>query len=584
MNGAPRAEAERASEFESFLARDWEAWIQENPEMGTVLGMPDLNDRWTDDSEAGIDRRRHHLSQSLSSLRAFHRDDLPPTERLNFDLYLTYLEDAAEGLQYGLDPFPFAIGSPRNLRTPVNQLEGIQSMAGDMVELQPRSTLRDYRDLLARLRALPAAIEQCVDLLGKGRALGYTPPRIAVEGVPDQISNLIPADPASSPLLDPFRHIPDSIPSAERSRLIDESLVAYREQVVPAFKRFRTYFASDYLPACREQIGVSALPKGGDEYRFLVKQSTTTELTPAQIHEIGLAEVRRLDAAIQEQMTRAGFTGSYAEFKVFLRKDPRFYWTRAEDLINGYRIIAKKIDPELGRLFGRLPRLPYGVRPVPAFREATSPAAYYFSGSPTTGRAGTFYASTYQVEIRPRWEMEALTLHEAVPGHHLQIALAQEMEQLPTFRRETGPTAFCEGWGLYAESLGEELGCYQDPYSKIGQMTFDLWRSIRLVVDTGMHALGWSRDQAIQFFHEYTGMSDTGIRVEVDRYIVWPGQALAYKIGQLKFRELRTWAEQRLGDRFDIRAFHDMVLEEGALPLHLVEERVRTWVASRSAG
>ncbi len=386
----------------------------------------------------------------------------------------------------------------------------------------------------------------------------------------------------ASALLEPFRHIPAAIPEAERARLWTEARTAYSDEVVPAFDVLREYFRSEYLPACRDEVGVSVLPMGRAAYRFLVRQSTTTDLTPEQIHEIGLAEVRRLDTAIEELMTRTGFSGTAANFREFLRTDPRFYWSQAAELLDGYRVIAKKIDPELGRLFGRLPRLPYGVRPVPAFREATSPAAYYFSGAPSTGRAGTFYANTYQVGVRPRWEMEALTLHEAVPGHHLQIALAQELDHLPPFRRESGPTAFIEGWGLYAESLGEELGFYRDPYSKMGQLTFDMWRSIRLVVDTGLHAFGWNRERAIQFFREHTGMSDTGIAVEVDRYIVWPGQALAYKIGQLKFRELRTWAEGRLGDRFDVRAFHDMVLAEGALPLRRVEQRTQEWVARRT--
>ena len=310
---------------------------------------------------------------------------------------------------------------------------------------------------------------------------------------------------------------------------------------------------------------------------------TTTNLTPQEIHEIGLREVRRLRVEMDAVMVRSGFQGSFSEFKEFLRKDPRFYMSRAEELLDGYRVIAKKTDPQLGRLFGRLPRLPYGVLPVPKFRETSSPAAYYMSGAPATGRAGYFYANTYQVGIRPRWEMEGLALHEAVPGHHLQIAIAQELDHLPEYRRWTGPTAFIEGWGLYAESLGEELGFYKDPYSKFGQLMFDVWRSTRLVVDTGMHAMGWTRDRAIEFFRENTAMSDVGIAVEVDRYIVWPGQALAYKLGQLKFRELRTLGEARLGERFDVRAFHDLLLDEGALPLHLVERRAKDWIDARAA-
>ena len=286
-----------------------------------------------------------------------------------------------------------------------------------------------------------------------------------------------------------------------------------------------------------------------------------------------------------EQIARStGFRGTLSEFNDFLRTDPRFRFGRAEDLIDAYRVVAKRTDPALARLFGVLPRLPYGVLPVPGFRAPVSPAAYYIPGAPATGRPGYFYANTFDLTARPRWEMEALSLHESVPGHHLQIALGLEIEDAPEFRKFAGYSAFVEGWGLYAESLGEELGLYTDPYSKFGQLTFDMWRSIRLVVDTGMHALGWSRDRAVQFFRDNTGKSDLDIGVEVDRYIVWPGQALAYKLGQLKIRELRTLAEKRLGDRFDVRAFHDLVLEQGALPLAALERRVGDWLDRMSKG
>jgi uncharacterized protein (DUF885 family) len=325
------------------------------------------------------------------------------------------------------------------------------------------------------------------------------------------------------------------------------------------------------------------LPNGREAYAFLVQWHTTTDLTPEQVHEIGMAEVRRIRSAMEALIATTGFRGTFAEFNEFLRTDPRFFYGSPEELVDGYRVIAKKTDPSLTRLFGRLPRMQYGVLPVPDFRASTSPAAYYVSGAPATGRPGYFYANTFKVGVRARWEMEALTLHEAVPGHHLQISLAQELADLPEFRRHTGYTAFVEGWGLYAESLGDELGLYQDPYSKFGQLTYDMWRSIRLVVDTGMHALGWTRERAIQFFRENNGKSDQDIQVEVDRYIVWPGQALAYKIGQLKFRELRTAAEQRLGERFDVRAFHDAVLEHSALPLGELESRVVQWIESRAA-
>jgi uncharacterized protein (DUF885 family) len=572
------------TDLRAFFHADWDRWVQEYPEFGTVIGAPGVNGRWTDDSPEGIGARKHHLAESLRTLESFGPPNASSGDRLNYELYRGFLTTAQEGLAYGVDPFPFPGGSPHNLWTPVNQLEGIQVSAGDMVDLQPHASLSDYRDLLARLRGLPAAIEQTLALLRDGAAHGYVPARVAIQGVPAQIARLASRTPGESALLSRFEAIPESIPDAERGRLRSEADAVFANSVAPALDGFGDYFEHQYLPACRTEVGVSALPRGAAAYRYLIRNITTTDLAPERVHEIGLVEVHRLEAAMRGLMGRTGFPGSFPAFLEFLRKDPRFFFTGGEQLVDGYRVIAKRIDPELGRLFGRLPRLPYGVRPVPAFREASSPAAYYYGGAASTGRPGWFFANTFNVGVRPRWEMEALTLHEAVPGHHLQIALAQELDQLPEFRRETGPTAFVEGWGLYAESLGPELGCYTDPYSEMGQLVFDMWRSIRLVVDTGMHAQGWTREQAIQFFRERTGMSDTAITVEVDRYIVWPAQALAYKIGQLKFRELRTRAEQRLGARFDVRAFHDVVLGEGALPLHDLERRVDAWIDAQRTG
>lgn len=569
-------------EFRAYLANDWQRWLTEYPELATSFGFPGRNDRWTDDSPDGIARRAQHLSESLASLRKLDRARLPVGERTHFDLYLDLLEVAERGRQFGLDPLPFQLGEPHSLRTPLNQMEGIHLTASDILEIQPHERLSDYRDLLSRLDSLPVAVDQNLALLEAGIQKGYAPQRVAIRGVPDQLRGLIPSDPKASPLLRAFTDFPDGIAEEDRRRLVAEATAAYLERVVPAFSRLLEYVVSKYIPACRESASVSTLPDGEALYSYLVSYETTTGLNPKEIHEIGLAEVRRLRSAVEDLMRRTGFSGSYPEFLRFLRTDDRFFYADADSLVDGYRVIAKKIDPALARRFGRLPRLPYGVLPVPAFRAPSSTTAYYMPGAPATGRPGMFFANTYDLRARPKWEMEALTLHEAVPGHHLQIALAQELENLPDFRRFTGPTAFVEGWGLYAESLGEEVGLYQDPYSKMGQYTYDMWRSIRLVVDTGMHALGWTRDDAIRFFRENAGKTEVDIAVEVDRYIVWPGQALAYKVGQLKIRELRTWAEHELGDRFDVRAFHDCVLEEGAVPLGLLESRVKDWVARRS--
>ncbi|MCI4373174.1 MAG: DUF885 domain-containing protein [Thermoplasmata archaeon] len=580
---ASHHEAGRPAELRAYLTEDWQRWIGEYPELGTGFGIPGCNDRWTDDSTEGVSRRRAHLTESHARLLGLDQNQLSPVDRLNFDLYRGLLETAEVGARIGYDPLPFDLGEPHDLRMPMNQLEGIHITATDMMDMAPRERVADFEDRLTRLRSLHRAIRDQQNLLEAGRRAGFTPPKISVLGLPDQVQNLLNPDPMGSALLAPFGELPTRFGPSETSRLRSEARAAYADEVAPALTSLRDYLVNQYLPECREEVGASALAGGPATYAYLVRRMTTTALTPEQIHEIGLREVRRVRSEMEAIKVSSGFSGTFEQFTSFLATDPRFFWSRGEDLVDGYRVLGKTTDPQLGRLFGRLPRLPYGVMAVPSYRERTSPAAYYMSGAPATGRAGYFYANTYDVGSRRRWQMEALSLHEAVPGHHLQIALAQELEHLPEFRRWSGPTAFIEGWGLYAESLGEELGFYTDPYSKYGQLVFDAWRSTRLVVDTGMHAMGWTREQAIQFFRESTGMDDPSIVVEVDRYIVWPGQALAYKMGQLKIREMRTLGETRLGERFDVRAFHDLVLGEGALPLDQLELRVRSWVDARAA-
>ena len=565
--------------FHTFLRDDWNRWLSEYPELATSFGVPGFDDRWTDDSPAGLERRRRHLEEARRDFGHLDPSGLPARDRTSYDIYRGLLDDAERGLAFGLDPLPFQLGMPHSLRTPLNQMEGVHLTASEIVEIQSKNRLEDYENLLLRLTRLGTAVDQNRELLKAGLRDGFSPHRVAVRGVPDQIRGLIPKDPLASPLLRPFVEWPERIGDADRRRLSEAAQGAYRDGIAPAFARLLDYFESTYLPACRLTPSVASQPDGAALYEHLVRVQTTSPMTPMEVHETGLREVRRVRAAMEELMGRTGFQGSFAEFLEFMRTDDRFFYTDADALIDGYRVIAKKIDPGLAHLFGRLPRLPYGVQPMPEFRAKSSPAAFYMPGAPATGRPGTFWANTYELHGRPRWEMESLCLHEAVPGHHLQIALAQEVDDLPDFRRFSGPTAFVEGWGLYAESLGEELGLYHDPYSKIGQLTLDVWRSVRLVIDTGIHALGWSRDEAIRYFRENTGKSEVDITAEVDRYIVWPAQALAYKIGQLKFRELRNYAEKELGDRFDPRFFHDRLLEEGALPLAIVDARVRSWVA-----
>jgi uncharacterized protein (DUF885 family) len=575
QSASPNPAAQAAQKFRAYLEDDWKRWMQEYPDVATDVGYPGLNDRWRDDSPEGIERRKQHLAASLSALKTIERDSLPATERLNYDLYRELLETAEEGLQYGDDPLPFRFVVPRSLFMPLNQMEGVQQEAPQVLENTPHHTPAEYEIILKRLGALPAQVDQQIALLQAGLKKGYTPPKITMRDVPKQIADLIPTDPLASALLQPFTEIPAGFQEADRARLTDQAKKIYTTSVAPAFEKLRDYVASEYVPKCRDSIAASALPNGAAAYAFHVRWQTTTTLTPRQIHEIGQREVKRIRAEMDKIISAVDFSGSFHDFTEFLRNDPRFYYDKPEDLVNGYRAIAKRIDPELAYQFGKLPRLPYGVCPIPDFKAPSQTTAYYQPGAPSAGRPGCFFVNTYNLKARPKWEMESLTLHEAVPGHHLQLSLGQEMEDVPEFRRHVGYSAFVEGWALYCESLGEDLGLYKDPYSKFGQLTYEMWRAVRLVVDTGMHSMGWTRDRSIQFFKDNTGKTDQDITVEVDRYIVWPGQALAYKLGQLKIRELRNEAERKIGQNFSIRKFHDAVLESGSVPLNVLESHIK---------
>jgi prolyl oligopeptidase len=385
-----------------------------------------------------------------------------------------------------------------------------------------------------------------------------------------------------SPFYEPFKRIPENIPVADRARLLAEGKAAIEDVVIPAYARFEKFFRERYVPASRATDGIWDTPDGIAFYQERARFHTTTSLTPEQIHEIGLKEVTRIRAEMDKVIREVGFKGSFNEFLEFLRTDPQFYYKTPDELFRAYAVLAKQIDPELVKLFRHLPRTPYGVRPIPATSAPNTTTAYYQGPALDGSRAGYYYVNLYRPEVRPKYEMEVLTLHEAVPGHHLQISIAQEQTDLPSFRRNADHTAFVEGWALYTESLGDRIGLYKDPYSRFGQLTYDMWRAVRLVVDTGIHAKHWTRQQAIDYFKANAAKTQADIINEVDRYISWPGQALAYKVGQLKILELRTEAERQLGQKFDIRDFHDAVLSNGAVPLEVLERQVQDWVARAS--
>jgi len=581
QKSSPGSETESVRKFRAYLESDWTRWMTEYPEVATGVGFPGQNRRWSDDSPQGIAARKQHLYESLATLKSISRETLPKDEQLNYDLYLELLNTAEEGLQYGDDPLPFRNVVPQNLWMPITQMGGVQQGAAQTIASMPNRNIADYEDILARLEALPASVAQQQALLVEGLRRGYTPPQLMLRDLPKQIADLVPADPLASALLQPFTEFPTAISDAGRARLTDRAKNIYTTTLAPAFQKLHDYVANIYIPACRDSIAASALPNGAASYAFHVRWQTTTTLTPQQIHEIGVSEVKRIRSEMDKIIDSTHFQGSFHNFTEFLRNDPRFYYTNTEDLVNGYRVIDKRIDPELAREFGKLPRLTYGVTPIPDFKAPSQTTGYYQPGAPDVGRPGYFFVNTYKLNSRPKWEMEALSLHESVPGHHLQLSLAQELAGQPDFRKHVGYSAFVEGWALYAESLGGELGLYKDPYSQFGQLSYEMWRAVRLVVDTGMHSQGWTRDQAIQFFKDNTGKTDQDITVEVDRYIVWPGQALAYKLGQLKIRQLRTAAESQLGAQFSVRTFHDTVLENGAVPLGILEQHVQQWLANQ---
>ncbi len=555
-----------AERLHDLFKLDWEHAMIEDPEFATAVGYPGQNDRWADESLEAIDRRKRELAAPMKVIESIDRSKLNAADQLNYDLFRKNHEEALEGSRFKQEYLP------------INQMGGVQQEVAEMLEMSPRATVADYENILKRLESVPTLIDQTIVLMEKGLEAKVTPPRITLRDVAGQIKSQTEENPEKSALLKAFHEFPADMPNAERERLRNAAAKVLKEKVIPAYAKLHEFFVKDYLPHTRESIACNDLPDGKAWYVHNARVSTTTTMTPPQIHELGLSEVKRIRAEMDEVIKETQFKGSFADFSKYLRSDPKFYYKDSASLLTGYRDICKRIDPELARLFGKLPRLPYGVRAVPSYAEKSQTTAYYQPGSPDAGRPGWYYANTYALDTRPKWEMEALTLHEAVPGHHLQISLAQEMEDAPEFRKHTDYTAFVEGWALYSESLGTEIGLYKDPYMKYGQLTYEIWRAIRLVVDTGMHTMGWTRQQAIDYFMANASKTEHDVTVEVDRYIVWPGQALAYKIGQLKIKELRAYATKELGSKFDIRKFHDRVLENGALPMDILEKRIKDWV------
>ncbi len=555
-------------DFEALLDEVWEWQLEQNPTMASALGDRRYNDQWGDQSLQAAEAANQQTTAYLQRLFAIDRGSLSESNQLNFELF-------RRELQSDIDAFSF-----KGHLLPFSHMGGIQNLEETTTQLR-LATVKDYEDWLARMGSINIVIEQTIEVAEAGRKSGYVAPEVLMQRVPAQLQKQLVDDAASSPFYEVFADLPATIPADEQERLRAAALETIEDTVLPAYKRLSGYFNDTYLSATRDSIGLSELPNGSAWYEQRARHYTTTQMSPDEIHRLGLDEVKRIRDEMMAVIAEVGFEGSFNDFLEYLRTDPQFYYDNPEDLYEAYLATSKRIDPELVKLFGKLPRMPYGVKPIPDSIAPDTTTAYYSRPAADGSRAGIYWVNLYRPEVRPKYEIEVLSVHEAMPGHHLQIALQQELGDMPAFRRFMGFTAFVEGWGLYSEDLGYDLGLYKDPYSKFGALTYEMWRAVRLVVDTGMHYKGWTRQQAIDFFMENAAKAEHDIVNEIDRYIAWPGQALAYKVGQLKMRSLRADAERRLGDSFDIRAFHDHLLGAGALPLDILQQRMDTWVASR---
>jgi uncharacterized protein (DUF885 family) len=567
---ARSAASDAANLLNTLFTEEWERALREDPERASAVGDTRYDDRWTDRSPAAIRAREAGDRAALERLHAIDRAALAADQQLNYDTFEWILRRAVERQRF------------REWLRPVDHKNGPQ-LADGIVEVMPFHSSADYRNYLSRMAALPARIEQEIALMKEGLAAGNTPPRVLMERVPAQIAKQIVDDPTDSPFYRPFLQLGDGISAGERAAFQSQAQATIRDALVPAFRRLQDYVRGDYLPQARPSVAASALPDGPAYYAFLVRDQTTTDLSVDAIHDLGLNEVSRLRNAIEALRAQIGFKGTLPEFFAHLRSDPKFFYKTPQELLTAYRALAKRIDPELVRVFRIIPRQPYGVREIPAVAAPDTTTAYYQPGAADSTRPGYYYVNLYKPESRPIWEMMPLTLHEAVPGHHFQFARALELPEAPMFRKTAYFVAYGEGWGLYAEQLGYDMGLYDDPFDRLGQLTYEMWRAVRLVVDTGLHAKGWSREKAIAYFKQNAAKTELDIVNEIDRYIGDPAQALAYKIGQIKISELRARAQRALGSRFDLRDYNDAVIAVGSVPLTTLESHIDRWIQEQRA-
>jgi len=562
----PLAASDAGDRFQNLVDRQWQWTLREFPTFATSVGVHDYDDRLGDASLAAVERRDRETRAFLAELDAIPVADLSPADQVDAAIFRTQLQEAIDSTRFG------------ETYLVINADSGFHTSFALLHMGSPFSTPKDYENYLSRLSQFPVQMDAYIARLREGLKRGITIPRATLTGIEKPIAALAEGEPEKHPVYTPFNRFPDTFAEETGASLASRARKVVADGIEPAYKKFYDFMVEEYLPGARQTLAATALPDGEAYYEFLVHQYTTLDLDPKQIHELGLKEVARIRGEMEQVMRSTGFTGSFAEFLDFLRTDPRFYAKSADELLMRARNVVKQMDAKLPSLFGRLPRQPYGVMAVPASLERKYTSGRY-SGSPQDStEPGWFWVNTYALDKRPLYNLEALAFHEAVPGHHLQGALAEEAENVRPFRRYNYISAFGEGWGLYSEWLGKTVGFYTDPYSEFGRLGWQAWRACRLVVDTGVHEFGWSRQQAIDYLAQNTSLPLVEATTEVDRYISWPGQALSYYIGYLKIRELRERAEQRLGERFDVRAFHDAVLENGSVPLPVLEQIVESFI------
>ena len=555
----------------------WQWVMRAYPEYATHIGDHRYDDRLCDDSVAAVLQRREAREAFRVRGTQIDAESLSPQDRVSLRI-LQFQLDASLAINKAYGTLPFGVFDSW---APVTQMQGLHLDLPQLVVAARFQSVGDYEAFLKRLAAVPVSLSQLRQRMQLAMATGWMPPKVAITGVPKQLEAQIVDDAQDSPAYQPFKTFPKDMPQAEQARLAIAGRRVIGDQLVPAFRSFKAFYETRYLDRAAQRLGLADLPGGMPYYQAWLDWNTTTQMTPRQIHDLGLAEVARIGTQMDVIVSASDFKGTRAQYQKFLSSDPQFFFTKPDDMLAAYRDIAKRADAALPKLFAELPRQTYGIRAMRP--EEGDNAEHYTAGSQEGGRPGWFEANVNDLTTRTKWTMETLLLHEAVPGHHLQTARAQELKQLPMFRRYSWFTAYGEGWALYAESLGDEMGFYKDPNQKFGNLSFEMLRASRLVVDTGLHAFGWTRERAIDYMVGNTGMTRANVTAEVDRYLVWPGQATAYKVGELKIKELRAKAKGELGERFDLRRFHNELIDNGALPLSVLEQLVDEWIVGEKA-